>query len=105
MAFQGAVPEGYSEKRFRETGRTSKIVKGKEVLAKDSLNKENKKKGKKIGIKNAFKGKFTKTPKAKLPSVNPSGFISSGGANTSLVKEGRTGHFREEYVGETKWLS
>lgn len=45
--YQGPVPQGYSVSRFRETGRTSKMVKGKEVLAKDSLNEKSKKKEKK----------------------------------------------------------
>ena len=56
--------------------------------------------------KDKSKGKRTilKKPKAKLPSVNPSKFIQSK-VNHSLVKEGRTGYFNEEYEREIKWLA
>jgi hypothetical protein len=109
VVYQGAVPKGFSIQRFRETGRTSKIVKGKEVLYKDYVKKEEDKKKKKplnwdkrIEI---LEKKILKKPQAKLPSTDPKKFITKGMGKQSLVKEGRTGYFNEEYMEEKiNWL-
>lgn len=62
--FQGPVPQGASVRRFRETGRTSVIRGGKEILVKDLPKKavKTKKTKKKGGI---LKGKILRKPKAR----------------------------------------
>lgn len=62
-------------------------------------------KKKKKKSKSLIKGKLLKKPQAKLPSVSPKKFITSGLGHNSLVKEGRTGYFNKEMMEETKWLS
>lgn len=49
--------------------------------------------------------KIKKTkPTAKIKGINPEKFITKGLGKPVLVREGKTGYFNEEYVGETKWL-
>lgn len=60
----------------------------------------------KIGKPKKYKGKLLKKPKAKLPSVNPKTFVTRGENGRALVRKGRTGYFKEEYIRENqKWLS
>jgi hypothetical protein len=68
-------------------------------MAKKKFTKGKKEKG-------VFSKKLLKKPEAKLPSTDPKRFITSGMGRPSLVREGRTGYFDEEYMEEKiKWLS
>lgn len=60
-----------------------------------------KKKSKKKGI---FKGKQLKKPETKLKKIDPKKFITRGLSEGKLVREGKTGWFNEETIGESKWL-
>lgn len=60
---------------------------------------------KKKSKKGFLKGHLLKKPTTKIPSVSPKKFITQGGGNQSLVREGKTGYFNEEYMEEAKWLS
>ena len=56
--------------------------------------------------KKKYKKKLLKKPKAKMPSIDPKRFITSGLGKQELVSEGRTGYFNEEYIKEKQnWLS
>jgi DNA-directed RNA polymerase alpha subunit len=52
-----------------------------------------------------FKGRLLKKPKLKLPKVSARKAIVSGDDRQSLVREGRTGYFKEEMVREQTWLN
>lgn len=60
--------------------------------------------GKKQKEREIFKGKFLKKPKVKIESISPQKFISGKRESHSLVREGRTGYFNDEYKKEMKWL-
>lgn len=70
---------------------------------------EKNKKQKKIHLKISEpkrKKKLLKKPKTKILSVNPKTFVTRGENGRVLVKKGRTGYFKEEYIKEKqKWLS
>ena len=61
--------------------------------------KKKKSSGKKIKER-----KILKKPK-RLPSYSPEKVLMKGVGKPALVREGRTGHFSDEYEEEIKWLS
>ena len=63
--------------------------------------------GKSVAKTFTERGKHTilSKPTAKVPSVSPTKFVSRTISNAPLVREGRTGFFKEEMMEETKWLS
>jgi hypothetical protein len=62
-------------------------------------------KGEKKSKKGTKSKRLLKKPQAKLPSTDPKKFITKGMGKQSLVKEGRTGYFNEEYMEEKiNWL-
>jgi hypothetical protein len=95
-------PTPISEREFK---RRIKEIK-EEKFKKPEIVKPKGKKEKGKKEKGVFSKKLLKKPKAKLPSTDPKRFITSGMGRPSLVREGRTGYFDEEYMGEKiKWLS
>lgn len=50
-------------------------------------------------------GKFLKNPKIDIESVSAKKIITQGAGKYALVREGRTGYFKDEYERDMKWLS
>lgn len=60
----------------------------------------------KIGKPKTYKEKLLKKPEAKLPSVDPKRFVSTGEGDRKLVRKGEYGFFKRKEVKEKqKWLS